>query len=111
MEFWGKQRYAFGHDLRITKGFGNCDGCFLKSEQTLATLWRLHPDRAQWWSDQEERVFEGKDRSKQHLQTFKRIRDKGQSYKQLGDFISRQGDWIFDDAAFLCQQNDGECTS
>lgn len=110
MEFWGKQQLAFGHDLQITKGFGNCDGCFLKSEQTLATLWRMHPERAQWWSNQEERVFEGKDRSKQHLQTFKRMSEKGQTYKQLGEFVSRQGDWIFDDEDFLCQANHGECT-
>ncbi len=110
LEFWGKQSLAFGFDLRVTKGFGNCDGCFLKSEQTLATLWRLHPDRAAWWAEQEERVFEGKNRSKQHLQMFKRQMDRGQSYRQLGEFVSRQADWIFDDEDFFCQANDGECT-
>ena len=110
MEFWGKQRLAFGFDLRVTKGFGNCDGCFLKSEHTLATLWRLHPEKAKWWADQEARVFEGKDRSRQNLQIFKRRGDKGSSYEELGDFVQRQGDWIFDDEAYLCQADDGECT-
>ena len=32
------------------------------------------------------------------------------TYKELGEFVGRQGDWIFDDEAFLCQTDDGECT-
>ena len=110
MEFWGKQKLAFQHDLKVTKGFGNCDGCFLKSEQTLATLWRLHPERARWWSDQEARHFKGNDPARQHLQTFKRKSEGGSSYAELGSFVQRQGDWIFDDEAYLCQADGGECT-
>lgn len=109
MEFWGKQKLAFQHDLKVTKGFGNCDGCFLKSEQTLATLWRLHPERARWWSDQEARHFKGNDPARQHLQTFKRKSEGGSSYAELGSFVQRQGDWIFDDEAYLCQADGGEC--
>lgn len=110
MEFWNKQRLAYNFDLRVTKGFGNCDGCFLKSEQTLATLWRLHPEKAKWWASQEARVFKGNDPARQHLQTFKRRGSSGSSYAELGEFVDRQGDWIFDDEAYLCQADDGECT-
>lgn len=109
MEFWGKQRMAFGFDLKITKGFGNCDGCFLKSEKNLAALWRLHPDRAQWWADQENLIFEGKE-GKSQFQRFKGQVDRAASYAELGDFVERQGDWIFDDENFLCQADGGECT-
>lgn len=109
-EFWGKQQVAFGFDLRVTKGFGNCDGCFLKSEKNLAALWRMHPERAAWWAAQEDRVFPGKDKSRQHLQMFKQHARGDPRYSELGDFVERQGDWIFDDEDFLCQANDGECT-
>lgn len=108
MEFWGKQQLAFNFDLRITKGFGNCDGCFLKSEKTLAALWRLHPDRAEWWAAQEDRVFPGKDGSKQKDQMFKRHPQP--RYSELGDFVNRQADWIFDEVDYFCQADDGECT-
>ena len=108
MEFWGKQQMAFNFDLRITKGFGNCDGCFLKSEQTLAALWRMHPERAEWWAAQEDRLFPGRDESQQKDQMFKRL---GQArYRELGDFVNRQTDWIFDDVDYFCQADDGECT-
>ena len=106
MDFWKQQNF----DLKVTKGFGNCDGCFLKSEKTLAVLWRMHPERAEWWSKQEHKVFPGKDPSKQHLQTFARQSNRGVSYSELGDLVSRQGDWIFDQEDYFCQANDGECT-
>ncbi len=35
---------------------------------------------------------------------------KSRTYKELGDFVDKQGDWIFDNEAFLCQADDGECT-
>ena len=91
-KFWKSQPF----DLRVMKGAGNCDGCFLKSEATLAAMWREHPDRMQWWADQE-KMANG---------TFHKTR----RYNQIGDFVSRQGDWIFDDEAYLCQADDGECT-
>jgi len=91
-KFWKIQTF----DLRVEKGLGNCDGCFLKSEATLAAVWREHPERMQWWSDLESKVG-----GKFH---------KTRSYKDLGEYVSRQGDWIFNDEAFLCQSNDGECT-
>ena len=91
-KFWKQQPF----DLRVMKGGGNCDGCFLKSEATLAAMWRERPDRMQWWAD-----MEAKTGGQFH---------KNRNYEQLGSFVSRQGDWIFDDEAFLCQADDGECT-
>jgi len=91
-DFWRKQPF----DLKVMKGAGNCDGCFLKSEATLAAMWREYPDRMQWWSDMEKKIDS----------TF----HKSRSYEELGEFVDRQGDWIFDDEAFLCQADDGECT-
>ena len=29
---------------------------------------------------------------------------------ELGDFVDRQGDWIFDTEGALCQADDGDCT-
>lgn len=91
-QFWKEQTF----DLRVMKGGGNCDGCFLKSEATLAAMWREQPDRMQWWADMEEQT-----KGKFH---------KSRTYEKLGSFVSSQGDWIFDDEAFLCQADDGECT-
>lgn len=97
MDFWNSQDFdlnLYGPNGVTAKG--NCDGCFLKSEATLAMMWREHPDRMQWWADMEAKVGG----------TF----HKSRSYADLGDFVDRQGDWIFDDEAFLCQADDGECT-
>jgi 3'-phosphoadenosine 5'-phosphosulfate sulfotransferase (PAPS reductase)/FAD synthetase len=98
MAFWNAQPF----DLRLvgpngSTPKGNCDGCFLKSEATLAMMWREHPDRMQWWADMERKIGA----------TF----HKSRSYEGLGEFVARQGDWIFNDEAFLCQADDGECTS
>jgi hypothetical protein len=92
MAFWSSQPF----DLRVKPGGGNCDGCFLKSEATLAMMWREHPDLMQWWADMENEVGG----------TF----HKSRSYKELGEFVARQSDWIFNDKAYLCQADDGECT-
>ncbi len=92
MDFWKQQPF----DLQIKPGSGNCVGCFLKSEATLASLWRENPEHMQWWSDQE----------KLKEATFHQKR----SYAELGSFVDRQADWIFDDVDYLCQVDDGECT-
>ena len=31
-------------------------------------------------------------------------------YSELGDFVNRQADWIFDEVDYFCQADDGECT-
>jgi len=91
-EFWSNNNF----DLQVIKGGGNCDGCFLKSEATLAAMWKNYPDRMKWWSDAEKRIGANF--------------NKTRSCDSLFDFISRQGDWIFDDQSYLCQVDDGECT-
>jgi 3'-phosphoadenosine 5'-phosphosulfate sulfotransferase (PAPS reductase)/FAD synthetase len=96
-DFWKSQPF----DLRLygPRGVtpkGNCDGCFLKSEATLAMMWREHPVNMQWWADMETKTDS----------TF----NKSRSYEALGNFVKDQSDWIFDDKAYLCQADDGDCT-
>ena len=91
-EFWKQQPF----DLKIMKGSGNCDGCFLKSEATLSAMIREYPERMQWWSNMEELTG-----GSFH---------KNRTYKSLVRFVNNQRDWIFDNEAYLCQADDGECT-
>jgi len=91
MEFWSKQPF----DLKVEPGAGNCDGCFLKSEATLAMMWRKYPERMKWWVKMEDHVGA----------TF----HKSRSYEGLGSFTRDQQDWVFNDESFLCQKDDGEC--
>ena len=91
LDFWSTQPF----DLRLTTT-SNCEGCFLKSEANLAAMWRSHPERMQWWVDQEEKM--------QANFIY------GKPYKKVGEFVDAQGDWIFDaDNGALCQADDGEC--
>ena len=91
--FWKKQPF----DLTVMQGAGNCDGCFLKSEANLAAMWREHPERMKWWADLEQSVGS----------TFHKTRN----YHELGQFVQRQGDFLFSDEAYLCQADDGECVA
>lgn len=98
MEFWRGQPF----DLRLygPRGVtpkGNCDGCFLKSEATLAMMYREHPERMEWWERMEAATGS----------TF----HKARSFAELGNFVRTQADWIFNDEAHLCQRDDGECTT
>lgn len=98
IRFWIKQPF----DLRLpvvrgkTVG-GNCDGCFLKSEATIAALARDMPERAAWW--------EGHEKARGHCFS------KRYSRRSLREFVERQGDWLFDDEAHLCQKDEGECVA
>lgn len=92
MAFWSSKPF----DLRIKQGYGNCDGCFLKSEATLAMMWREHPERMQWWADMEAEIG-----SSFH---------KSRTFAEIGSFVEKQADWIFNDEEYLCQKDDGECT-
>ena len=95
--FWQSSNFDLRLDLVNGKTIGgNCDFCFLKSEATLAAMYRSFPERGKWWADREEDTG----------QDFK----KGKTFSNLFDFVERQSDWIFDDEDFLCQANDGECT-
>ena len=95
--FWKAQDF----DLKLlnsngTTPLGNCDMCFLKSEATLASIAKEHPDRAQWWIDMESH-------------TSSRFRN-GRDLKSWVDFVQRQEDWVFNEVGYFCQADDGECT-
>ncbi|MEL0193089.1 MAG: hypothetical protein VW865_12440, partial [Halieaceae bacterium] len=57
---------------------------------------REHPELAQWWIDAEKR-------------TGKRI-ERRRDMSTFVDFVEKQQDWIFDNEAYLCQADGGECT-
>lgn len=91
LQFWRRQPF----DLRVETGLGNCDGCFLKSEATLAGLARGHPERHAWWE-----ALEVERRS-----TWR----KEFSRAELRERIERQGDLLWR-PGLLCQASAGECT-
>ena len=96
--FWSKQDFDLG--LLTFKGktpFGNCDGCFLKSEKTRASLCRQHPERAAWWDKQEKKI--------------KGTFSKSGSWQDFIDFVDRQPDFAFDDTdGHFCDADLGACT-
>ena len=95
-EFWRSQPFNLALPfLERGNPFGNCDGCFLKSEASKAALIRHYPERAAWWAGHEKQIGA----------TF---RDK-MSLASLAEFVRVQGDWIFDTEDALCQADDGEC--
>ena len=103
MAFWKRQPF----DLRLpnVKGntaLGNCDGCFLKSEATLAMLARDHPERHAWWERMEVETTEAT------TAAAARFRSE-YTRKSLREFVERQGDWIFNTEGALCQNDGGEC--
>jgi len=99
LQWWTAQPF----DLRVPKGLGNCDGCFLKSESVLAALARDHPERHAWWEAAE--ALASSRASSGHA----RFR-KSFTRSELGRFVERQGDWIFQTEGVLCQADGGECT-
>ena len=106
--FWRAQPF----DLRLPNvggrcWLGNCDGCFLKSEASIAAFTRDFPDRAAWWERAEARVGAletAKGRSKDNAQFSSRYSRQG-----LRESVERQGDWIFSSSDYLCQVDGGEC--
>jgi 3'-phosphoadenosine 5'-phosphosulfate sulfotransferase (PAPS reductase)/FAD synthetase len=104
MAFWTRQPF----DLRLpnVKGntaLGNCDGCFLKSEATLAMLARDYPERHAWWERMEAETTEAT------TAAAARFRSE-YTRKSLREFVERQGDWIFNTEGALCQADGGDCT-
>lgn len=105
-DFWSRQPFDLGlENVNGKTPFGNCDGCFLKSESTLAALAREHPERHQWWERQEEWA-----RSSESVKSTGAQFHKQYSRAALGDAVKRQGDLLFSDESYLCQKDDGECT-
>ena len=107
--FWDSQPF----DLRLPNiggktALGNCDGCFLKSEQARAELVRHHPDRAAWWARMEAR-YNGKRAALRKGGGDSDTFNKAGSWADLISHVESQGDWIFDTDGALCQSDGGEC--
>lgn len=103
-DFW--ERQPFDLALPNVKGkcwLGNCDGCFLKSESSIASLTRDYPERAVWWEEMEMEVS-GLTKSPNGAKFSSRY-----SRREIREFVERQGDWIFNDGDYLCQKDEGEC--
>lgn len=103
--YWKQQPF----DLRLPSAngrtpLGNCDGCFLKSERSIAALIRDFPERADWWERMERETTEIA--NKPSGARFSKNYSRG----EMRDFIERQSDWIFDDGVdLLCAANGGDC--
>jgi len=102
--FWRQQPF----DLRLPniKGkcwLGNCDGCFLKSEASVAAFTRDFPDRAAWWEGMETLVT--------WLTNSASAAFWSKRYTRAGmrEYMERQGDWALSTEGALCQKGDGEC--
>ena len=101
--FWRAQPF----DLRLplvngkTVG-GNCRDCFLKSEAEIAAYKRDNPEDR--WSERMEELGTALTGSSSRA-----FFNKRQSHREVREFIERQGDWIFNDKAYLCQADGGEC--
>lgn len=101
--FWKRQ--PFDLELPNVKGncwLGNCDGCFLKSEASIAALSREYPKRAEWW-EQMETLASGLTSGSGGTYSSRYSR------REMREMVERQGDWIFNNDAYLCQADGGEC--
>ncbi|WP_313115011.1 phosphoadenosine phosphosulfate reductase family protein [Stenotrophomonas indicatrix] len=102
-KFWSTQPF----DLQLLNDngktpYGNCDGCFLKSESIVARLAVDHPERAAWWEEMEELASgltsgAGGKFSKRY------------SRKELRIFLQDQGQLVLETDGLLCQADEGEC--
>lgn len=92
-EFWSKQNF----DLRLKGYEGNCDLCFMKGRNTLATIMRENPGIEDWWV----RLERDKIATKASGQSFR----KEFSYAEVAAGARDQG-WLFEveDAEY-----DAEC--
>lgn len=95
-EFW--RNMPFDLTLPSKEGgtlFGNCTGCFLKSEEHLAILCKNRPKEFAWWEEAEKRAGA----------TFR----KGTSYREIREKVEL-GEGVFDLEGFFCQADGGDCT-
>lgn len=102
--FWAAQAF----DLRLPNvngncWLGNCNCCFLKSEANVAAFTRDFPLLAAWWEAMEAVV--ALIASKPSGAAF----SKRYTRKSVREMVEAQGDWIFNDEAYLCQKSAGEC--
>lgn len=104
LAFWARQNFDLRlPDFRGNTAFGNCDGCFLKSERFLSALSVSHPARHAWWEEMEAKVG-GLSLSPDGAKFSKRF-----SRRELREFMERQGDLALSTEGMLCQATDGEC--
>ena len=77
-EYWANNWF----DLQIPNYLGNCDMCFLKNQRKLMKIAKDHPDRVDWWQNEEEELH---DRLKERhgWVTIKAQFNPHRSYKQL----------------------------
>jgi 3'-phosphoadenosine 5'-phosphosulfate sulfotransferase (PAPS reductase)/FAD synthetase len=52
LDFWRKMPF----DLQLQHHEGNCDLCFLKGKNKLKRILTAHPEKAEWWIRQEQKV-------------------------------------------------------
>ena len=86
LRFWRVQPF----DLRLAGPWeGNCDGCFLKSRAAISRMLVDHPERMEWWSQQEGELIHGKGRGA----TFRADRE---DYATMARVVRDQGTLPFD---------------
>lgn len=101
--FWQAQPFDLGlPNINGKTPYGNCDGCFLKSEANLARLAVDYPERHAWWERME--TLAGTLTSGTGGTFSSRF-----SRCEMRSFMERQGDFHFEAEAALCQADDGEC--
>ena len=101
-KFWNKQ--SFKLNLPVVRGrtmFGNCDGCFLKSEDQLAMLAKEFPQRFDWWLQQE--------KNHTHRGDYGYF-NHDRKLLGLKNVVDTQQDWVFDQQGYFCQADGGDCT-
>lgn len=96
MAFWNAQPF----DLQLEPHEGNCDLCFLKSRDKLASIIKRRPHSAEWWIEQERSAKTSKQGD---LARF----NKYESFAQLADFVDRQGELLLPSPTD--EEHDAEC--
>lgn len=108
--FWRRQSFDLAlPNVRGNCWLGNCDGCFLKSEASIAAFTREYPERAAWWERMEALAA---DLSRSNGMTVGRGAwfSKRYTRTQMREMMERQGDFLLSAEGALCQASDGECT-
>lgn len=91
-DFWRKQSFDLGlPNMNGVTMHGNCDLCFLKPLQQIASLIAENPERAVWWAQMEKNA-EGKEGAQKDSSKFRKDRP---SYAELAKYTAAQRD-IFD---------------
>lgn len=104
--FWLHQ--VFDLQLPNVRGncwLGNCDGCFLKSEASVAAFTRDYPIDAFWWEGMERLVSWITGSSSAAFWS------KRYTRREMREYMERQGDWALSTKGMLCLLEHGECVA